>query len=402
MTPQFILVRFGEVTLKGRNRTKFEQQLIRDMKRKLAPFPNTEIEHTFGRALIALNGEQYDSVAAALKRVFGIYSFSPVLRTSQELDSIREAALAVMQQYDPEPKTFKVSARRADKSYPHDSQKMNHLVGGYVLKNMPGLKVNVREPEVQLWVEIRPEGVFVYAQIEQGLKGFPAGSSGKSMLMLSGGIDSPVAGWLAMKRGLKVEAVHFYSYPYTSERAKQKVIDLARTLTQYVDDITIHLVPFTDIQVRLKQESNENLLITLMRRVMFRITEKLAHARDAKAIITGENLGQVASQTLSSLYAIEQVTTLPILRPLIMMEKEEIIRISEQIGTYETSILPYEDCCTVFVPKSPSTNPNMKIIRQLERSMDWLEDYMDQAVESTERLTIRSEEQKLEELEHLF
>ncbi|GIQ67993.1 tRNA 4-thiouridine(8) synthase ThiI [Xylanibacillus composti] len=402
MRPQYILVRFGEVTLKGRNRTRFEQQLVKDMKRKLEAFPKSAIEHTFGRALIALNGEAYEGVSAALKRVFGIYSFSPVLRTDQQLENIREAALAVMKQYDPEPRTFKVTARRADKSYPHDSQKMNHLVGGYVLKNMPGLKVDVREPEVQLWVEIRPEGVFVYSQIEKGLKGFPAGSNGKGMLMLSGGIDSPVAGWLAMKRGLRVEAVHFHSYPYTSERAKQKVIDLARTLADYVDEVTLHLVPFTDIQVRLKQESNDNLLITLMRRIMFRITEKLAHANDAKAIVTGENLGQVASQTLSSLYAIEQVTTLPILRPLIMMEKEEIIRISEQIGTYETSILPYEDCCTVFLPKSPSTNPNMKVIRQLERSMDWLDDYIDQAIEAVETKVIRPQEQKLGEWERLF
>lgn len=402
MRPQYILVRFGEVTLKGRNRTRMELQLIKDIKHKLAPFPNIEIEHTFGRALISLNGEDYEEAAAALKRVFGIYSFSPVLRTEQQLEDIREAALAVMRQYDPEPQTFKVAARRADKSYPHNSQQMNHLVGGYVLKNMPGLRVDVRQPDVQLWVEIRPEGVYVYSQIEKGLKGFPAGTSGKGMLMLSGGIDSPVAGWLAMKRGMRVEAVHFHSYPYTSERAKQKVIDLARTLTNYADEVKLHLVPFTDIQVRLKQESNENLLITLMRRVMFRITEKLAHAHDAKAIITGENLGQVASQTLSSLYAIEQVTTLPILRPLIMMEKEEIIRISEQIGTYETSILPYEDCCTVFMPKSPSTNPNMKIIRQLERSMDWLDAYIDRAVDGTERMIVRPEEPAQRELEHLF
>lgn len=295
-----------------------------------------------------------------------------------------------MQQFPKCPKTFKVKVKRAYKAFPYHTQELLPMIGGYVLSHMDELKVDVQRPEVELTVEIREEGTYIFSQIEQGAKGLPAGSSGKGMLMLSGGIDSPVAGWLSMRRGIQIEAVHFHSYPYTSERAKQKVIDLTRTLSAYTKEIKLHLVPFTEIQTRLKQRKNDHLLITLMRRAMFRITERLAEKQGAMSIITGENLGQVASQTMSSIQVISKVCSIPILRPLIMMEKDEIIRIAEKIETYETSILPYEDCCTIFLPKSPSTNPNLRIVENLEKAMDWMDEEIENAVRNTEVLTIRA------------
>jgi thiamine biosynthesis protein ThiI len=356
----------------------------------LAPHPRAEIRRTSGRVLIELNGEPYEEVKEKLGRVFGLSSFSPVMRARLDLDSIRQTALEAVRAMDPPPRTFKVQVRRPNKSFPYDSPRLNHLVASYILPRCPELRVDVHNPDAVLQVEVRDEEAYVFSQVVRGLGGFPLGTSGKAMLMLSGGIDSPVAGWMAMRRGVLLEAVHFHSFPYTSERAKQKVIDLCGKLAEYAGEIRLHLVHFTDIQTRLRQEANENLLITLMRRAMMRITERLAHRHRALGIVTGENLGQVASQTLPSLHAIGSVTTLPIIRPLITMDKEEIIRVAEQIETYEISILPYEDCCTLFVPKHPSTNPNMQVILQLEERMSWLEDYLKEAVEKTETMIITS------------
>lgn len=390
MSNQLILLRFGELTLKGRNRHRFEQAILTHIERILHPFSGTRIVRTSGRVLIELNGAPYEEVALCLHKVFGLSSFSPVTKTALELEAMQQEALRTMQSIEPAPETFKVTVRRAYKSFPYDSQQLNHLIASYVLRRMKQLKVNVRQPEAVLQVEVREEGAYVYSQVEKGLGGFPAGTSGKAMLMLSGGIDSPVAGWLAMKRGLRLEAVHFHSYPYTSERAKQKVLDLAAKLADYAGEVKVHLVHFTDIQTRLRTEGKEHLLITLMRRAMMRITERLAQKHDAAAIVTGENLGQVASQTLPSLNAIGQVVNMPVLRPLITMDKDEIIRIAEQIDTYSTSILPYEDCCTIFVPKNPATNPNLKVIAKIEEHLPWLQEAIDDAVKSVETLQIGS------------
>ncbi len=384
MNVQMILLRFGELTLKGKNRSRFENQVLQHAKYMLRSFPRLHFIKTYGRIYIELNGEPYEQVAAALGKVFGLSSFSPVHKAEPNLASIRETALQAVRELPNRPKTFKVSVRRADKHFPHSSQELNGLIGGYVLRHMNGLKVDVHRPDVDLRVEIREEGVFVYSEVVPGLGGYPFGSSGKAMLMLSGGIDSPVAGWLGMKRGLVIEAVHFHSFPYTSERAQQKVVDLTRQLAGYTNGIKLHMVPFTEIQTKLRGGSRDNLLITLMRRAMFRITEKLAEKHDALAIVTGESLGQVASQTLSNMYTINQVVRMPILRPLITMDKTEIIRIAEMIETYPISILPYEDCCTLFVPKNPTTNPSLRVVERIESRLEWLSDEIDKAVEHTE------------------
>lgn len=396
-----VLLRFGELTLKGKNRRMFEDKALEQVKRVLKSFPQVEIEKTYDRIYVRLNGTPFQAVADQLKKVFGLASFSPVIRCTLSLDEIRRAALETIQNMEPRPRTFKVKVKRAYKAYEHTSLELNHLIGGYVLKNVPGLKVDVHHPEAELQVEIRKEGAFVYSEVIEAPGGFPVGSSGKAMLMLSGGIDSPVAGWLAMKRGVEIEAVHFHSFPYTSERAQQKVIDLTRKLAEYGGTIRLHMVPFTDIQIRLNQSKRNHLLITLMRRAMVRISEKLAEQNGALAIITGDSLGQVASQTLASINVIGRVTHMPILRPLIAMDKQEIIELAERIETYPISILPYEDCCTLFVPKTPSTNPNLGIVERIERGIPELESLIEQAVLNTETMDITPEEVAAE-TSHLF
>ncbi|WP_274651884.1 tRNA uracil 4-sulfurtransferase ThiI [Paenibacillus humicola] len=389
MKTDMILVRFGELTVKGRNRGQFEKRMVEQVKRMLRPFPNASIERTYGRLYISLNGEAYEEIAAKLKDVFGIVSFSPVRRTESELEAIQAAAVDVMRALPKEPETFKVSARRVLKAFPHNSQEMNHLVGSSVLRAFPALKVDVRTPEVELRVEIQPEGTYIFSEVVPGAGGFPFGTNGKAMLMLSGGIDSPVAGYLAMRKGLEIEAVHFHSYPFTSEQAKEKVIELARRLAYYSGKaIKLHLVSFTEIQTAFTQSNQDHLIITLMRRSMLRIAERLAERSGALGIVSGDSLGQVASQTLSSMNVIGRTVGLPLLRPLIMTDKNDIIRMAERIGTYKTSILPYEDCCTLFVPKSPSTNPNLKVVEKVESFVPRLSDMIEEAVAGTETIHV--------------
>ncbi|MBD2861769.1 MULTISPECIES: tRNA uracil 4-sulfurtransferase ThiI [Paenibacillus] len=401
MNTEVILLRFGELMLKGRNRNRFENQIVQQIKRVLKPLGRAVVRtESYGRMYVELNGESHADVERELSKVFGLHSFSRAIKTAPDLEEIRAAARIVMDRLERVPETFRVTVRRVNKQFPHDTFEMHQLLGGYLLESYEGLKVDVHEPQVNVHVEIRHQEAFVYIGTLPGPGGFPLGSNGKAMLMLSGGIDSPVAGWFAMKRGLRIEAVHFHSYPYTSERAKQKVIDLTSVLAEYAGSIMIHMVPFTEIQTRLKESCRENLLITMMRRVMFRITEQLAEQREALAIVTGESLGQVASQTLSSMNVIGRAATLPVLRPLITMDKLEIIAISEKIETYPISILPYEDCCTLFMPKSPSTNPSLKVVEYSEKAMDWLPELIREAVEKTETMWVKPE-QKSEE-DHLF
>ncbi|NEN83391.1 tRNA uracil 4-sulfurtransferase ThiI [Paenibacillus elgii] len=388
MTPQQVVLRLGELTLKGRNRHRFEQAVLQQLKRVLRPWGAIKYEKEFGRITLHLNGTPYEAVHEPLKTVFGIVSFSPVLTTELELERVQETALMAMRAMDTQPRTFKVSVRRVNKSFPHDSQEMNRLVGGYVLRAMPDLKVDVHRPEAELKVELRERQALVYSQVDRGAGGFPLGTNGKAVLMLSGGIDSPVAGYLAMRQGLAVEAVHFHSYPYTSERSQEKVKELVRKLAVYAGPIKLHMVPFTSVQTKIHETYRENLLITVLRRAMMRIAEKLAEANGAGAIVTGESLGQVASQTLASMNAIGRAVHLPLIRPLVCMEKLEIIRLAEVIDSYEVSILPYEDCCTLFLPPSPSTNPNLKVVESIEEGMPWLQEEMDEAVRNTETLWI--------------
>ncbi|WP_096466958.1 tRNA uracil 4-sulfurtransferase ThiI [Aneurinibacillus soli] len=397
MQYEHILIRYGELALKKRNRGEFETQLVRNIRKNLkGSFPNVQVERTFGRLYLSLHGEPYEKVAERLQNIFGIHSFSPVRFVEEfELEVIQKAALEVMLDANPAPRTFKVITKRPNKQFPHRSQEMNRHVGGYVLRNMPDLKVDVHNPDVELIVEIRTNGTFISCRTIKGAGGLPTGSGGKAMLMLSGGIDSPVAGWKTMRRGVRIEGVHFHSYPFTSERAKQKVVDLTRILSKYSGGMKLHIVPFTEIQTEIRKHCPEHYTITIMRRFMMRIAEKLAEKNGALAIATGESLGQVASQTMESMYTINHVIDTPVIRPLVAMDKEEIIEIAHKIGTYETSILPFEDCCTVFVPKSPVTKPKVDVAERCEVPLD-IEKLVEDAVNNVESLWIDPAEPEVE------
>ncbi|WP_442603736.1 tRNA uracil 4-sulfurtransferase ThiI [Paenibacillus sp. KN14-4R] len=403
MYPDTILVRFGEMMLKGRNRRRFETSIYQHIKRVLSPYGEIEISFDYGRIFIEGLGSSYDQVKGELSKVFGLVSFSPAYSTELDVEAIQKQALALVQSLPQMPATFKISTRRANKKFPHDTYETNNLIGGYILDHCPGLKVDVHHPELELRIEIR-EKALLFSEVEEGPGGFPLGTNGKGMLLLSGGIDSPVAGYLALRKGIAVEAVHFHSYPYTSDRAKQKVIDLAQKLSEYAGEVKLHLVPFTEIQTSLNSAHQGNFIVTFMRRAMYRIAQRLAEQQGALALITGESVGQVASQTLPSMNAIGQVVQIPILQPLVMMDKKEIVKIAEKIGTYETSILPYDDCCTLFLPKSPTTNPNLRVIEGIESTFEFMNSLIEEAIEKTETLVLRPGiKQSVEkELEHLF
>lgn len=389
MTYDKLLLRFGEFTLKGKNRNRFERSVLNHIRSVLKPFPGAKIVKEYGRLYVELNGESPEALIHVLKKVFGLVSISPVRVCPSELDRIIETAVDFVGQKElADPSTFKVNARRVWKQFPHSSQEMNHLVGSPLLRTYPQLKVKVKQPDMELRVEIRENETYLYYEVIPGAGGYPIGTNGKAMLLLSGGIDSPVAGWSAMRRGLEIECVHFYSFPYTSQLAKEKVMELTRLLSGYTGKIKLHLVPFTDVQTSFVGIGQDNLIITFMRRAMLRIASSLAEREGALAIVTGDSLGQVASQTLPSMNVIGRATELPLLRPLVMMDKNDIINIAMDIGTFETSILPYEDCCTLFVPKSPTTNPNLKILEKVEASITELPARIQAAIEGTETVII--------------
>ncbi|MEY8746734.1 tRNA uracil 4-sulfurtransferase ThiI [Paenibacillus tundrae] len=395
MKYDMLLLRFGEFMLKGKNRARFEKTIITQVRSLLKPYPSASLRKEFGRLYVDLGNESYTDLIRVLKRVFGVMSISPVKVTPSERDAIVETSVAFMEERKHEFEggmTFKVNARRVWKEFPHSSHEMNHMVGSPILRTFQDLSVDVREPDIELRVEIREQGTYIFNEVIPAVGGFPLGTNGKAMLLLSGGIDSPVAAWSSMRRGLEVECVHFYSYPFTSQRAKEKVIDLARALADHAGTIKLHLVPFTEIQTAFTQLGQDNLIITLMRRSMLRIATKLAERERALALITGDSLGQVASQTLPSMNVIGRATDLPLLRPLVMMDKQEIITLSKQIGTYDISILPYEDCCTLFVPKSPTTNPNLRIVDKIEATMTHLAAWVDEAVAKTETIVLHAGE----------
>ncbi|MEK4458450.1 tRNA uracil 4-sulfurtransferase ThiI [Paenibacillus sp. FSL R10-2748] len=386
-----LLLRFGEFTLKGKNRTRFEKAVLNHVKLLLKPFPGASLRKEFGRIYVVLGGEPYEQIIQVLQKVFGITTISPVKMAPVELGAIIETAVALMRELNvDEGTTFKVNARRVWKEFAHSSQEMNHLIGSPVLREFQALRVDVHQPDIELRVEVREQAAYIFSDVIMAVGGFPLGTNGKAMLLLSGGIDSPVAGWSSMRRGLEIECVHFYSYPFTSERAKEKVIELARVLAGYAGRIKIHLVPFTEVQTAFTRTGQDNLIITLMRRSMLRIATMLAEREGALALVTGDSLGQVASQTLSSMNVIGRSTELPLLRPLVMMDKQEITEIAKQIGTYDLSILPYEDCCTLFVPKSPTTNPNLWVVQKIEASIRDLNALIEQAVAATETLVLEA------------
>ncbi|MCS1350538.1 tRNA uracil 4-sulfurtransferase ThiI [Mechercharimyces sp. CAU 1602] len=382
-----ILVRYGELALKGNNRREFENRLLRNIRQKLKAFYKVKVTKTQGRIFVELGGEEAEPVMEGLQDVFGIVGFSPAMRVPLEYDDICRAAVQIVENSTPRARTFKVIAKRGNKQFPIRSQELNRQVGGHLLQELNDLEVDVHQPELKVHVEVREEAAYVYGNDRPGLGGLPVGSSGRVMLLLSGGIDSPVAGYLALKRGAELHAVHFHSYPFTSERARKKVEDLAELLTRFGGKIHLHVVPFTEAQTAINQNCLEAYSITVMRRIMFRISERLAEKHGALALVTGESLGQVASQTLESMRTIGHVVQLPVLRPLIGMDKQEIMQLSKRMGTYETSILPYEDCCTVFLPKAPKTRPSLKDTERTESRLD-VEALVTAAVEGTETMVL--------------
>ncbi|WP_407268869.1 tRNA uracil 4-sulfurtransferase ThiI [Radiobacillus sp. PE A8.2] len=373
MNYEHILIRYGELSLKGKNRKLFIQRLHENVKEKLRDVPNARIKQSRDRMFILLNGTNPDIIIEKCKDIFGIQSFSLAIKVENEEEKIKQAALFALSEAK-NVKTFKVTVKRINKNYPIDSQAMNQVLGKHLLINTEDITVDVHHPDIEVHVEIRNEATYITSEKILGAGGLPVGTSGKSLLLMSGGIDSPVAGYLTMKRGVELEVIHFHSPPYTSERAKQKVIDLTQRLTSFGHQIRVHIVPFTALQQKIYREIPHGYSMTVMRRMMLRISEAVASKQGILSLTTGENLGQVASQTMESMHAINAVTNLPIIRPLITMDKAEIIRIAQQIETYDISIRPFEDCCTVFVPTAPKTRPKLEKVIQHEGFTDLTED----------------------------
>ncbi|EIJ79278.1 thiamine biosynthesis protein ThiI [Bacillus methanolicus PB1] len=397
-----ILIRYGEMSTKGRNRNKFVEKLKNNMKRVLKDFPNAKVEASRDRMHVLLNGENSEEIISRLKGVFGIQSFSPAVKVEKDIDVMKEAVLDLFKSLYKPGNTFKITGKRADKTFLLTTDEINHTFGAHLLKNIKGLRVDVKNPDINMQIEIRKEAAYLTCENIRGAGGLPVGSSGKAMLMLSGGIDSPVAGYLSMKRGLEVEAVHFHSPPFTSERSKQKVIDLAEKLSEVSGFMTLYVVPFAEIQQLIQKQVPNNYSMTVTRRLMLRITDEIRRKHNGLAIITGESLGQVASQTLESMFAINEVTNTPVLRPIIAMDKTEIIEISREIGTHDISIRPYEDCCTVFVPSSPKTRPRRDKVQYYESYIDF-DPYISKAVNETEIIHIKPKSKQAEEtFENLF
>ena len=371
-----LLVRFGEIFLKGQNRSFFMSTLARNIRVAIAQY-DAKLVGAEGRYFV--EGEPIGEIAERVRGVFGVHSVSPAVECEKDMAAIETAAVDMML---PLSGTFKVVARRSDKRFPVDSMGLNSLVGGYVLDAVPALKVDVHNPMHILEVEIR-EKAYLHVLKLPGAGGMPVGTGGRAALLLSGGIDSPVAGYRIARRGVVLDCVHFHSFPFTSEQAKEKVVDLARILTRSCGPIRLHIVPFTEIQQELHEQCPDSQLTILMRRHMMRIAERIALRNGCGALVTGESLGQVASQTMASIRCTNEVCSLPVFRPLIGYDKQDIIEQALKIGTYETSILPYEDCCTIFTPRHPNTRPKPEAIRESEMVFDY-EPMIQRAVEGVE------------------
>ncbi len=384
-----ILVRYGEIILKGYNRPLFEDALIRNIRSAIKD--EGEVKITKAQATIYIepidNETQTDAIVAKLKKVFGIVSIVIAYRTEKSIDGAFHEIQTTFDSVLKNASTFKVEAKRADKKFSLKSPEICMEIGGRILSKYHNLKVDVHNPEVTVHVEMREEYCYVHTGREKGIGGMPTGTNGKALLLLSGGIDSPVAGYMIGKRGVALEAIHFFSYPYTSERAKDKVMKLAEIIGGYTGGLKVHIVPFTDIQLAIRDKCPEEHLTLVMRRFMMQISQKIAKKRGCQALVTGESIGQVASQTMSALAVTDDAVDMPVFRPLIGMDKEEIVEISRRIDTFETSILPYEDCCTVFTPKHPSTKPKIEKVVLSQNLLEW-EKMVDEAVDGTEIIEV--------------
>ena len=385
-----ILVRFGDLTLKGRNRKMFVSRVVNLVKEKLDGLKTT-LEITHDRIYVAINGEDTNEIIKRLSYVSGISSYSLVVRvnTTSDMKEIKEAAVNLINEQIKGDVKFKVESKRSDKTFPLTSLEISKEISSYVLKQCQNLHVDVHNPEETLYIELRNKDTYLYLKDIKGMGGFPVGVAGKGLLMLSGGIDSPVAGYLAMKQGVEIECVHFESTPLTSIESAQKVIDLVKKMAKYApkNRIKVHFVPFKELHMALLDNVPESYNITIMRRMMYRITSKLCDKFNALCIVNGESVGQVASQTLGSMNTINSVTNVPVIRPVVTYDKNEIIKISRMIDTYDISIKPFEDCCTVYVPKSPATAPTIEKSVLFEKSFDY-ESLVDLAVENVKTVSI--------------
>ena len=387
------LIKYGEIGIKGKNRYMFEDALVRQIRFVLKDVDGRFFVHkSYGRVYVDCEGEyDYEETIEGLKKVFGIVGICPVVRLEDKgFEELKKEVVAYMDEmYADKNQTFKVEARRSKKTYPLTSMEMNCELGGVILDAFPQMRVDVHKPDIRLNVEVREE-IYLYSEIIPGPGGMPIGTNGSAMLVLSGGIDSPVAGYMVSKRGVALEATYFHAPPYTSERAKEKVVDLAKLVAKYAGPIRLHVVNFTDIQLYIYEKCPHEELTIIMRRYMMKIAEHFAKEDGCLGLITGESIGQVASQTMQSLAVTNAVCTLPVYRPLIGFDKKEIVEISEKIDTYETSILPFEDCCTIFVAKHPVTRPVLERIEKSEQNLqEKIDELMRTAIETTEIIEVR-------------
>ena len=384
-----LLVRYGEIILKGLNRPIFEDALMRNIRHSIKDLG--EVKMYKSQATIYIEpqegDEQTDAIYEKLKKIFGIVSIVIAYKAEKSMEGIFSVIPDAIGDALKNAKTFKVEAKRSDKKFPLKSPEICDEVGGFVLDNYPHIKVDVHNPEVVVHAEIRDDNAFVHTGREKGIGGMPVGTGGKAALLLSGGIDSPVAGYMIAKRGVALEAIHFFSHPYTSDRAKDKVLKLAGIVSEYVGKIKVHVVPFTEIQLQIRDKCPEEYLTLIMRRFMMAISERIARERGCDALITGESLGQVASQTILALGVTNDAVNIPVFRPLIGMDKTDIVEIAREIGTFDTSILPYEDCCTVFTPKRPATKPKLDKVIRYQELLD-CEKLIDEAVAGVETIIV--------------
>lgn len=389
MKPDHILVRFGELTTKGKNRKLFIRKLLKNTKEILHDYSALEYELTYDRLYIYLNEENAEEVTDKLKTIFGIHNFSLCYKVEHDLEKAKEVVTYIID-HD-EGNTFKIDTKRHDKSYPKNSIEMNKEIAGYVFHHTTKeLSVDVHNPDILVRVEYRKDAIYIMDNMIPGAGGYPVGIGGKALLMLSGGIDSPVAGYLTMKRGVDIECIHYASPPYTNEMAREKVLDLVNVLKDYTHgSIKVHIVPFTDLQLSVYDHCDESYAMTVMRRMMYRIAEGVSKKNDCLAIVNGESIGQVASQTLESMNTINQVITTPVIRPVACMDKLEIIKIAEKIGTYDISIRPFEDCCTIFTPHNPATKPKAYKAEGYEAEWDFASE-VQKCIDHTETIIINS------------
>ena len=387
-----ILLKLGEIVLKGLNRKSFEQKLMSNVRRRLEPVGKFRVYCLQSTVYVEAeeDGADMDAAFEALKKVFGVIKLSRAAACEKDKDAIANLAIEYLREDMERVRSFKVESKRSDKSFPLTSIQLSQYVGGLLAEAYPDVQVDVHEPELTVHLEVRDLAAYVHATPVPGAGGMPVGSNGVAVTLLSGGIDSPVSTYMIAKRGVRLIPVHFFSFPYTSQQAKDKVVDLGRQLTEYCGRMTLEVVPFTHIQEEIRDKCPEEYFTLIMRRFMMRIAKRIADANGAKAVVTGENLGQVASQTMEAMASTQAVIDMPVLQPLIGMDKEEIVTLARKIGTFETSILPYEDCCTVFTPRHPRTHPKLKDVEAAESALD-IAALVDEAVKGIERIRLDHE-----------